>query len=626
MSAWKRLFGWLPPIFLAGWWNLLAAERPNILWITSEDNGPHLGCYGDDFATTPHLDALAARGTLYLNAWSCAPVCAPARTAIISGVYPPSLGAQHMRSMVPLPSGMTLYPRFLREAGYYCTNNSKEDYNLPKAPDVWDESSPRAHWRNRAPGQPFFAIFNFTTTHESQIRRRPHTAVHDPARVRVPAYHPDTPEVRQDWAQYYDKMTGMDAQAGAILRALAEDGLDQDTIVFYYGDHGPGMPRSKRWPYHSGLHVPLIVHLPARFEHLAAPDYVAGGRSRRLVNFVDLAPTLLSLAGIEPPHWMQGNAFLGPATTRPPLFNHGFRDRMDERYDLVRSVTDGRFVYLRHYLPHKIYGQHIAYMFETPTTRVWKDLFDQGRLDPAQARFWQTKPPEELYDLETDPDEVHNLAGCPHHQAVLDRLRHAQREQVFAIRDLGFLPENEIHQRSLGSTPGELARDPARYPLAQILAAAELASSLRPEVLPELRFLLEAPDSAVRYWAALGLLMRGPAAVERHQDALRARFADPAPAVRIAAAEALGRHGNASDTDRALDLLLEHASLEQNDVWTALLALNALEAMGDRTDRARPRIALLPDQGGSAHSRFNGYVGRLLEGFRQARPGTDAIQ
>ena len=286
-------------------------KRPNILWITSEDNGPHLGCYGDTFATTPNLDRLAAKGMIYLTAWSNAPVCAPARTTIITGMYPSSTGSEHMRSMIRLPDGMKMFPQFLREAGYYCTNNSKEDYNLEKPGQVWDQSSMSAHWRNRQAGQPFFAVFNFMETHESQIRRRPHQPVHDPAKVRVPAYHPDTPEVRQDWAQYYDKMTEMDGRAGQILALLEQDGLEQDTIVFYYGDHGPGMPRNKRWPFNCGLRVPLVVYVPEKFRHLAPPEYRPGGQSKRLVAFVDLAPTVLSLAGIKAPEYMQGHAFMG---------------------------------------------------------------------------------------------------------------------------------------------------------------------------------------------------------------------------------------------------------------------------------------------------------------------------
>lgn len=587
-------------------------SRPNILWITSEDNGPHLGCYGDTYADTPNLDALAKKGVIYRFAWSCAPVCAPARTAIISGMYPPSLGAQHMRSEVPMPAGFRMYPQFLREAGYYCTNNSKEDYNLTKPGQVWDESSRRAHWKNRAPGQPFFAIFNFTTTHESQIRKRPHRAVHDPAKVRVPAYHPDTPEVRKDWAQYYDKLTEMDAQAGRALREIEEAGLAGETIVFYYGDHGPGMPRCKRWPYNSGLRVPLIVYIPPKFRHLAPPDYQPGGASDRLVNFMDLAPTVLSLAGIRPPAWMQGRAFLGPYAADPPAFTFGFRGRMDERYDLVRTVSDGRFVYLRQYMPHKIYGQHVAYMFQTPTTQVWKRLHDEGRLTPEQDRFWQTKPPEELYDLSRDPDEVHNLAGKPEYRQVLERFRQVHREQVLASRDLGFLPESEIHARARGGAPWSVGQDPLRYPLGRILAAAEKASFLDPDAVPDLLHAMEDPDSAVRYWGVLGLLMRGPEVVRAKAEHLRAAMQDEAPAVRVAAAEALAVHGTEADARKALALLLDHASLERQSVWVVMQALNAIDAAGERAQPLRSALAKLPTQAPEIPARYRNYVPRLI--------------
>jgi uncharacterized sulfatase len=595
-------------------WCQAAAPRPNILWITSEDNGPQLGCYGDDFAITPNLDALAKKSVRYLTAWSCAPVCAPARTAIISGMYPPSLGGQHMRSQVPMPPGFKMYPQFLREAGYYCTNNSKEDYNLAKPPGVWDESSRQAHWNQRAPGQPFFAIFNHTISHESQIRNQIAEAdrIHDPAKVRVPAYHPDTPEVRQNWAQYYDRITMMDARAGANLRELEEAGLAEDTIVFYYGDHGSGMPRSKRWPYNSGLHVPLLVHIPAKFQHLAPADYEAGGTSSRLVNFMDLAPTALSLAGIQPPAWMQGHAFLGKHATEPPAFTFGFRGRMDERYDLVRSVTDGRYVYLRQYMPHKIYGQHINYMFQTQTTRVWKKLHDEGRLTPEQDAFWLPKPPEELYDLQSDPDEVHNLVDSPAHREILDRLRRAQREQVFATRDLGFLPEGEIHARSEGRTPYEMGHDPLTYPLERIHAMADLASSLRPDVLDELGAGLRDPDSAVRYWAVLGYPMRGGEVVRANRERLLPMVKDAAPAVAVAAAEALGIHGEERDVAIALRVLMEHASVDANSVWTAMQALNAIDSMGSRADGIRPALKSLPTEVKGVPGRFTSYVPRLI--------------
>ncbi len=289
-----------------------AADRPNILWITSEDNGPQLGCYGDPYAVTPNIDALAEKSLRYHRCWSNAPVCAPARTTLISGMYATSLGGHHMRSGVTLPPGMKLYPEVLREAGYYCTNNSKTDYNFAKATGGWDDSSKNAHWRNRGDeSTPFFAVFNYTVSHESKIRVRPHTLVHDPAAAPLPAYHPDTPEVRHDWAQYYDKVTEMDAMVGARAEELEEDGLADSTIVFYYGDHGSGMPRSKRWPFDSGLRVPLLLHVPEKFKDLAPDDYVAGGETQRLTAFVDMGPTAISLAGVKPPSNMQGVPFAG---------------------------------------------------------------------------------------------------------------------------------------------------------------------------------------------------------------------------------------------------------------------------------------------------------------------------
>ena len=596
-----------------------APGPPNILWITSEDNGPHLGVYGYDYATTPNLDGLAAKGMIYTNAWSNAPVCAPARTTIISGMYPNSLGAEHMRSLVPLPEGFKMYPQYLREAGYYCTNNSKEDYNLIKPGQVWDESSNKAHWRNRAEGQPFFAIFNFTTTHESQIRKRPHTPVHDPAKVPIPAYHPDTPEVRQDWAQYHDKMTEMDTQAGEILAQLAEDGLAEDTIVFYYGDHGPGMPRGKRWPYNSGLQVPLIVMIPPKYKHLAPKDWQIGGRRDELVGFVDLAPTVLSLAGIQPPAHMQGRAFLGPNAAPEPEFHFGFRGRMDERYDMVRTARNKRFVYLRHFMPHKVYGQYISYMFQTPTTVVWKKLFDEGKLTPEQSLFWQTKPAEELYDLENDPDEVRNLAGSPEHQEVLETLRTALRKHLLEIGDAGLLPECELHSRSEGRAPYETTHGPGAAPLADILAAAELASSLKPGVESELIQAMGHPDSAVRYWGAMGFLMRGREAVTGAREALLKALGDEAPSVRIAAGEALGRYGTDADARQALKVLMGYANPAESNIYLSMMALNAIDYMGDRAKSAKAAIAKFPsDEPGLADRpselrRPSGYPGRLIE-------------
>lgn len=603
---------------VAGAWPSHAQERPNILWLSSEDNGPALGAYGDAYADTPNLDRLAERGRVYLNAWSNAPVCAPARTAIITGMYPPAVGAHHMRSRVRLPDGVPMFPQLLRAAGYYTTNNAKEDYNVEKPGRVWDESSNEAHWRNR-PGHggpeaaPFFAVFNLGITHESRIRQRPHRAVHDPAGVRVPAYHPDTPEVRRDWAQYYDRLTEMDAQVGERLAEIEAAGLAGDTIVVYFGDHGVGLPRGKRSLLNSGLRVPLIVYVPPRFRELAGDGYRAGESTAELAAFVDLAPTMLSLAGIPPPDHMHGRALLGPHRDPPAEYLYGFRGRMDERYDFVRGVRDHRYLYVRNYAPHRIYGQHVAYMFQTPTTRVWKALYDGGRLEPAQRRFWETKPAEELYDLEADPDEVNDLAADPRHAATLARLRGVLRDHLFAIRDLGFLPESELLARAGGGAPYDLGRDDERYPLAEIVETADLATRPGVPAVPEMTAALGHADSAVRYWGAVGLLARGEPAVGAARLRLREALDDPSTSVQVTAAEALGRFGPEEDLAAVLDRLLSRANLDANDLFTSVLALNALDYLDDRARNAVEAIRALPREQAGMRRQYRSYVPQLVD-------------
>jgi arylsulfatase A-like enzyme len=589
-----------------------AADRPNILWLTSEDHGPQMGCYGDKIARTPNVDALAAKGMLFQRAWSNAPVCAPARTTIIAGLLAPSLGAEHMRSEVAMPAGARMFPQLLRDAGYYCTNNSKEDYNLTKPGQVWDVSSNKGHWRDRPAGAPFFAVFNATQSHEGQVHRRPHQPVIDPAAVRVPAYHPDTPEVRRDWAQYYDNVSAVDAIAGRHLEDLADAGLADDTIVFYYGDHGPGMPRCKRWPSDSGLRVPLVVYFPPKWRHLAPREYTPGGQSDRLVSFVDLAPTVLSLAGLPPPEYLQGHAFAGKFQSAPPPYLHGFRGRMDERYDLVRSVTDGRFVYLRNYMPHLSQGQRVRTQFQTPTTQVWRQMFDAGQLNEAQSIFWrEPKAPEELYDLQTDPDEVRNLAGPPEHRATLERLRREVQANAARIRDTGFLAEAEVHARSGKKSPRDALASDAAYPFARVFASADVASLLRPEAVPELKAFLRDSDSGVRYWGAMGALMRGPAAVDAMRAELTAALRDASSSVRIAAANALARHGGADDLAGALTTLRECADPTKTSAYAGIAAMNVIDELGSKAAPLLAFVRTMPTVDPQALGRGNDYVQRL---------------
>ena len=509
-----------------------------------------------------------------------------------------------------------MFPCYLRDHGYYCTNNSKEDYNVEKTGKVWDQSNRQAHWKMRSDDQPFFAVFNSTKSHESAIRRFTGVPTHDPAKVRIPDYHPDTPTSRRDWAIYYDSVTRADAEAGQRLKEIEDAGLQDSTIVFYWGDHGSGMPRSKRWPSNSGLHVPLIVYIPEKFSHLRPPEYVPGGESERLVSFVDFAPTMLSLAGIEPPEWMHGHAFLGEYVARSQPYIFGFRGRMDERLDFVRSVTDGRFVYLRNYIPHRSQGQHVNYQFETPTTAEWRSLFDSGKLNEEQSLFWRVpKASEELYDLAEDRDEVHNLAGNEAYAPILQRLRAAQQEKAKAILDLGFVPEGIRFELADGLPFYDWARKDGNYDYELLAAAAESASGAVPLQKSRIVELLRSEHPLVRYWGTMAVLNQGEQVPIDLQDVLAERLKDDTAEVRINAARALSQYARGARRQAAVKQLVADANWKKNDAFSAMLALDALGAYtGDRST-VDSQVKELPSEGDAPHSRYNSYVPRLLQGL-----------
>ncbi|MCA9157667.1 MAG: sulfatase [Planctomycetales bacterium] len=592
-----------------------ASPRPNFLWLTSEDNGPELGCYGDSYANTPNIDALAAKSLRYINCWSNAPVCAPARTTLLTGMYPTSLGAQHMRSHVRLPPQAQLYPQLFHEMGYYCSNHSKEDYNVETPEGLWDESSNKAHWRKRRAGQPFFAVFNSTISHESKLRTRPHKAIHDPAKVTIPPYHPDTPEVRQDWAQYYDRITEMDREVGQILQQLQDDGLADSTIVFYYGDHGSGMPRGKRWLYQSGLRVPLIVHIPERYQSLLKERVTAGSTSERLVSFVDFMPTLLSLAGERPAPILQGKAFLGKYATEEPEYIYGFRDRMDERYDMSRAVRDKKFLYIRNFFPQRPQGTYLDYMFQTPTTRVWKQLFEAGKLDAAQSFFWETKPAEELYDLETDPYQIKNLAGTTGQQATLERLREATQQWMIHIKDLGLLPEGHMLELAGEDAPYTMGHDTERYPIEKIYSVADLATRPTKGDLNELAKHQVDSSQAVRYWVACGLLLRAQENQERDQAVKMAggMTVDPSPYVRCMACETVARYGRSMDRKLAIDSLLNMSDPRITNTFVTVAALNSLDWCDPTAAEIGSSLQGLPANVPTLSKRYDTLIPKLLK-------------
>jgi len=442
-----------------------AADRPNIVWISIEDYSPTLGCYGDKYAVSPNIDKLASQGCRYTHCYSHAGVCAPTRSGIITGMYPTTIGTQFMRCQGVPPSYVKCFPEYLRAAGYFCTNDVKTDYNFEPPLTAWDESRSGAHWRNRPTKEtPFFAVINLVQTHESQIRlpaaqaesRRKTLAageLHDPAKAPLPPYYPDTPLVRRDVANYYDNLTFTDKLIGKILKDLDDDGLTENTVVFFWGDHGWGMPRGKRWIYDSGTHVPLVVRWPGKLQPLSVND--------ELVAFLDLAPTVLSLAGVPVPKHLQGRAFLGEQTGPKREYVYATRDRMDEALDIIRGVRDQRFHYIRNYRPDLPYAQDVAYMNEMPTMQEWRRLAAAGELKGAQAIFFQpTKPIEELYDTQTDPHEINNLAGDQQYAKELARLRAAHEKWREETGDLGLIPEPELNEQRRPGGQWSVTADP----------------------------------------------------------------------------------------------------------------------------------------------------------------------
>lgn len=571
----------------------VSKEKPNILWITCEDISPFLGCYGDTYAITPNLDKLAREGVMYTQAFATGPVCAPSRSCLITGVYATSLGTQHLRSEVKLPEKIECFPQYLRAAGYYCSNNFKKDYNFIDV-GAWDESSKEAHWRKRRPFQPFFSVFNFMSTHQGQINGSEEQFIanygskltpqerHDPAKVSLPPHYPDTPFVRKIWARYYDLITFMDKQAGDLLGQLEADGLADNTIVFFFSDHGMGIPRYKRTLYDTGLHVPLIVRFPKRFSHLA--PHRSGGKTDRLVSFVDFAPSVLSLAGISAPSYMQGQAFLGPAQRKPRKYIFAASSRVDEAYECSRCVRDKRYKYIRHYMPHLPYIQPSDYCDQAEIMHELKRAVAEEQLSPAQKRLWApTKPVEELYDMFADPHEINNLVDSSSRRNVLQEMRIVLRRWMLQIRDVGLLPEAEMHIRAEGSTPYEIARDAGKFPQQRILATAELVGR-GPAHVPRLVSLLDDSDSAVRYWAVIGLTALG-ADAKSAADVLKTRLKDSSPNVRFAAAGALCKLGFC---DEALQVLAE--GLEDEREETVLYAAREIEWLGEKACSIIPQI------------------------------------
>ncbi len=602
--AW--LFGVLVAFFFPSFKEVSAAPPPNILWLSCEDISPHLGCYGYELATTPHLDKLAKQGIRYTNAFATAGVCAPCRSAIISGLYQTTLGTHHMRTRASIPDFVRPFPSYLRNAGYYCTNNSKEDYQFTTPSGTWDDSSNKAHWRNRPhKDQPFFAVFNYGGCHESGVREdRKYATVteglekHDRNAMgeELPPYYPNTKVTREEWGRYYDVIAAMDRWAGDMLKQLEKDGLADNTIVFFWSDHGVGLPRAKRWVYDSGMRVPMIVRVPEQYRAMASLP--GGSVTDQLVSLLDLAPTVLTLSGGEIPDYMQGQPFLGSKHLPERQYVYGARDRMDERYDIIRAVRDKEFKYIRNYETWKPYYQYMNSAEKSRTMHDIRRLHAEGKLPRASERFMaDNKPAEELYHLANDPHEVNNLADDPRYAEQLSQMRDAHLAWVSETRDLGLIPEPELAKREQQlSSRYEILRGEDGEELAiRVRDTALLAAEQGPETLQQLAARLDDPDAAVRYWAVIGIGNLGMHA-SSYQNQVGEMLDDESAVVRIAAARALCRMGQ---VDLALPTLVEELQGEKQ--WARLNAAIVLDEIDSEVEPVldeleqslQPRLELL---------------------------------
>ena len=561
----------------------IAADRPNIVWMVSEDNSKHwLRLYEEGGAAMPNIEKLAENGLVFQNAFSNAPVCSVARSTLITGSYAPRIAAQYHRrgAMAPMPEGLRMFPHYLREAGYYTTNNSKTDYNLSDK-GMWDESSNKATYRNRDSEQPFFHVQNFGRTHEGQLHfteefMEENATETDPHAIKVFPYHPDTPVFRYTYAKFLDHHIETDAQMGEFLARLKDDGVADDTIVFYYGDHGGVLPRGKGYAYESGLNVPLVVHAPEKWRHLLPVN--AGKSVDGFVSFIDFGPTVLNLAGVDVPETMDGKPFLGEGVTARDLDRRdeafGYADRFDEKYDLVRTFRKGKYKYIRNYQPFNFDGLFNDYRYKMLAYREWYAMYQAGELNAVQSQFFEPREAEALYDIEKDPHETNNLADDPKSASVLRDLRQRLTNQVKEISDLSFLPEPAMLSEAL-SNPVQFGRE-NQDRIGKLVDTANLSLLPFAKAKSGIAKAFKSNDPWVRYWGAIVCSSFGKEAWSFTETAKNLVKNDADNLVRVRAAEFLALIG-AVKPQKAIYLSLKNAESEVE----ANLILNTVTLLQD---------------------------------------------
>ena len=584
----KKDFLVLALVFLGISGTLQSQEKPNILWITCEDISPYLGCYGFEQADTPNLDKLAKMGILFTNTYSNAPVCGVARTTLLTGMYAPTTGTHNFRTNTQLPSSIPAYPKVLREAGYYCTNNYKRDYNSSFETDrtLWDVSNKNAHYKTRKPGQPFFAVFNILETHESQLAgKRIEEYVKNgdiPAKPRInladiqlPPYHPDMPEVREDWARFHDLITLMDRKVGEFLKELKDENLDENTIIFFNSDHGGMLSRSKRYLFNVGTQVPFMVYFPKKWEHLA--NHPQATTNDELVSFVDFPKTLLSIAGCPIPEKMQGKIFLGKDKESSPKYVHFYRDRMSERYDFDRGITDGEYNFIRNFVPHIPNGNSTRYGYSVQQNWVANEQsFQSGNSNAIQSQFYLPKKPIELFDNKQDPWNVNSISDNPKFAEKVKELSDELDRWMIEIKDIGLIPEPMFHdlvgKGKKYTTIYEYAQS-SEYEVGKILNVAKLAAN--GNLLDKNSFLnyLKDKNPIIRYWGAYGIF-RLAQNDQSLQTCLKNAIAkETIPVNKLIAAQALAICG---DKKAAFEILYNETK-KARDGYVFLFGLNALQ-------------------------------------------------
>ncbi len=524
-----------------------AEQRPNVVWLDCSKH--YFELFDKHGVETPRLEELAENGLVFERAFSNSPVCSVARTTLITTCYAPRIGTQyHRRNVsVPLPAGVKMFPQLLREAGYYTVNNAKKDYNAIEPQGVWDVNSKKGSWRNRSEDQPFFYKQTLGHSHEGSLhfdrnKFRNFKTVTPQSSVFVAPYHPQTELFRFTNALYRDRIRTVDQQIGRVLDQLEQDGLLEKTFVFFFGDHGGVLPRSKGYLYESGLHIPLVVRIPDKFKHLLDREWEPGTRTKGFVEFVDFGPTVLKLAGVDAPDAIDGRTFLGPGIAKREVESRdttlGYADRFDEKYDLVRSIRKGRFKYIRNFQPQNFDGRNNNYRYQMLAYQQWRKMYQDGTLNDVQSQFFRKKPAETLYDLEKDPHEVNNLAGEPAHQATLVQMRNSLVESMVALADLGMFPESFLAEEGF-ENPTEFGRQ-HQDRIAALLEIANLQLISFANAEPKLRAALQSDDPWRRYWALNACTHFGKRAEDLMDLAHSIVQRDSSPLVQAAAGEFLG--------------------------------------------------------------------------------------